>query len=54
VTIQNKVSAETARQLQQNLSDSFTERSGAVTGLLIWEYLRGPWKLAERIAFGKM
>jgi len=54
VTVQNKVSAETARQLQQKLSDSFTARGGAVMGLLIWQYLGGPWKLADRIAFGKM
>jgi hypothetical protein len=50
----DKVSAETARQLQQKLSDRFTERAGAVMGLLIWEYLGGPWKLADRIAFGKI
>ncbi|MBR0968671.1 2'-5' RNA ligase family protein [Bradyrhizobium diazoefficiens] len=52
VTIQNKAPAETARHLHQTLQDGFTERAGAATGLLIWEYLGGPWRLAERIAFG--
>jgi hypothetical protein len=52
VTIQNKVTADAARVLQQQLDQSFTAREGTVTGLLLWEYLGGPWKLAERLAFG--
>jgi 2'-5' RNA ligase len=52
VTIQNKVPAETARQLQQNLLNIFTGRAGEATGLLVWEYLGGPWKLVDRVAFG--
>jgi hypothetical protein len=52
VTIQNKVSAQLARQLQQSLGDGLAERGGAVLGLLIWKYLGGPWELADRIAFG--
>ena len=51
VTIQNKVPAEAARRLQQQLQQSFTARAGTVTGLLVWEYLGGPWKLAERLPF---
>ena len=51
VTIQNKVPAETARRLQQRLEPEFTERAGAATGLLVWKYLGGPWKLADQIAF---
>ena len=54
VTIQNKVSAETGRQLYRILEANFTERAGAATGLLVWEYLGGPWRLSERIAFGKV
>jgi hypothetical protein len=52
VTVQNKVVADAARRLHQELAQGFMERDGAATGLLIWEYLDGPWKLAERFAFG--
>ena len=51
VTVQNKVTAESARQLQYALEQGFAERGGAATGLLVWEYLGGPWKLVDRIAF---
>jgi 2'-5' RNA ligase superfamily len=51
VTIQNKVSAESARKLHRLLQEQFSERVGAATGLLVWEYLGGPWKLQKRIAF---
>ena len=53
VTIQNKVTAETARELRRRLEEEFSERIGAATGLLVWEYLGGPWKLAERLGFGE-
>ena len=52
VTVQNKASAESARELQQTLTDSFSERSGTATGLLVWEYLGGPWKHWLSIPFG--
>ena len=51
VTVQNKATAESARQLQYSLEQGFSKRIGAATGLLVWEYLGGPWKLADRIAF---
>jgi hypothetical protein len=51
VTIQNKESAETARALQRKLLSGFSQRAAAVTGLRVWEYLHGPWRLARRIAF---
>ena len=51
VTVQNKVTAESARQLHHALARGFSERVGAATGLLIWQYLGGPWKMADRIAF---
>jgi hypothetical protein len=53
VTVQNKVTAESARQLQYALEQGFAKRVGAATGLLVWEYLGGPWKLADRLAFAK-
>lgn len=49
VTIQNKVSAETAKALHATLNDAFEPRAGAVAGLLMWQYLGGPWKLARRL-----
>ncbi|MCK1483360.1 hypothetical protein IVB25_11645 [Bradyrhizobium sp. 193] len=51
VTIQNKVSADAARGLHRNLESGFRQRSDSVTGLLIWEYLDGRWKLVERLPF---
>ena len=52
VTVQNKASAESARELQQTLVTGFSERVGTTTGLLVWEYLGGPWKHWLRIPFG--
>jgi len=51
VTIHNKESAETARALHRKLQIGFTQRAATVTGLRVWEYLQGPWRLAQRIAF---
>jgi hypothetical protein len=52
VTIQNKVSAEAALELQRMLEEEFLGHFGTATGLLLWEYLGGPWRLADRIPFG--
>jgi|tagenome__1003787_1003787.scaffolds.fasta_scaffold20975515_5 hypothetical protein len=52
VTVQNKVSVEKARALHRLLQEGFRERAGTATGLLIWQYLGGPWELSERILFG--
>lgn len=51
VTIQNKVAPATARQLHRALDSAFSPRTGAAIGLLVWEYLGGPWKLCERLQF---
>jgi hypothetical protein len=51
VTIQNKVSPDVARQLHQSLADQFTPRIGAVTGLLVWEYLGPAWRFSDRLPF---
>ncbi|QUS39477.1 2'-5' RNA ligase family protein [Tardiphaga alba] len=45
VTVQNKVTAETAQKLYSDLSDEFLPRNGQAYGLLVWEYLGGPWRL---------
>ncbi|BBO02003.1 MULTISPECIES: 2'-5' RNA ligase family protein [Bradyrhizobium] len=49
VTIQNKVAPDAARQLHRALEREFAPRPGSVTGLLIWEYLGGPWKPVRRL-----
>jgi 2'-5' RNA ligase len=51
VTIQNKVPADVARALHRKMESQFSARTGSVPGLLIWEYLNGPWKLMHRLPF---
>jgi hypothetical protein len=52
VTVQNKVAADVARQLHRGLTLDFVQRAGSVTGLMVWEYLGGPWRLSRRIGLG--
>ena len=54
VTVQNKVQADIAKGLLAALDAAFVDRNGCATGLLVWEYLGGPWKLERRISFGPM
>ena len=51
VTVQNKVTADAARRLHRDLESGFVPRSGTVTGLLVWAYLGGPWRLMRRLPF---
>ncbi|QAU49949.1 2'-5' RNA ligase family protein [Bradyrhizobium guangzhouense] len=51
VTIQNKVAADVAKRLRQQLATDFEPRAGAATALLVWEYLNGPWKPVDRLPF---
>lgn len=51
VTIQNKVTATLAKRLHQELENGFVPRHGRVTGLLVWTYLNGPWRLEKRWPF---
>jgi hypothetical protein len=51
VTVQNKVHRDEARNLFRELTDEFAKRSGSATGLLLWEYLGGPWRLERRYPF---
>jgi hypothetical protein len=52
VTIQNKVSAETARELYEELVKEWKPLHGEGQGLLLWLYQGGPWKLIETFPFG--
>lgn len=51
VTIQNKAPAEAARRLFETLKQTLLPHHGEATGLLVWEYLGGPWRLAHRRPF---
>jgi hypothetical protein len=51
VTIQNKVAPQAARSLFQALEAEFSPRDGYASGLLVWEYLGGPGRLAHRLSF---
>lgn len=46
VTVQNKVSSETARALETKLSADFVPWSFTVTRLCLWRYDGGPWEKA--------
>jgi hypothetical protein len=54
VTVQNKVAPSVARQLYEEFGNDFQTRSGRVTGLLIWEYLSGPWSLLQQLPFASL
>lgn len=43
ITIQNKVSAKTARALHRQLDAAFRPRALAIEGLALWHYAGGPW-----------
>jgi 2'-5' RNA ligase len=53
VTVQNKVPADTAKKLFATLDKILVVRGGHVTGLQVFEYLGGPWKLAREFPFEK-
>jgi 2'-5' RNA ligase len=53
ITIQNKVAADEARKLYEELRVDWQMRTGKAVGLQLWHYLGGPWKLAKEFAFGK-
>ena len=52
VTIQNKVTPAAARTLQAALAADFRARSGSIDALEVWDYLGGPWRLAQSLPFG--
>ena len=51
ITIQNKVSPETARATLTELEATFRPRPLAVAGLAAWHYRGGPWSLVRRYLF---
>jgi 2'-5' RNA ligase len=51
ITIQNKVTSETARQLYNQLKRMWRPIDGQGEGLLLWYYRGGPWELVSEFDF---
>jgi len=51
ITVQNKVDAARAKALKAALEQDFQPFEIVGTGLALWEYLGGPWKLVEVFDF---
>lgn len=51
VTVQNKVSAEQARSLYDELSMQWSPLIAEGNGLWLWRYMNGPWELIAEISF---
>ena len=52
VTVQNKVSPETARATLRELEAEFRPFTAQAEGLQLWRYLGGPWRLEQTFRFG--
>ena len=52
VTVQNKVSPETARALREELLATFSPFEVEGVGLSLWRYLGGPWEPVGTYRFG--
>ncbi|BDC48822.1 hypothetical protein F183_A11380 [Bryobacterales bacterium F-183] len=51
ITVQNKVEPEVARRLLAALTAGFGSRRIVFEGLVLWEYLGGPWRHLQDFAF---
>lgn len=51
VTVQNKTEPNEARQIYENLNQSWQSRVGTATALQLWHYRGGPWQLANEFNF---
>ena len=51
ITVQNKASAEAARNLYRHLDDAFRPFEAAGVGLHLWSYLGGPWRVVRAWRF---
>lgn len=52
ITIQNKASREEARETLAKLQSGFARFTLEGTGLCLWDYLNGPWRLRRSYSFG--
>ncbi|RAI00879.1 phosphoesterase HXTX [Acuticoccus sediminis] len=53
VTVQNKVTPETARATRAELERTFTPFTATAEGLQLWHYRGGPWAPLAAVAFGR-
>ncbi len=53
VTVQNKVQPDAARHLFDELSKDWQPFESTGEGLILWQYLGGPWRLIEEFGFVK-
>ncbi|MGF6848209.1 2'-5' RNA ligase [Chitinophaga sp. W3I9] len=51
ITIMNQVTAFKAQQAHEQLAASFRPFEVTATGIQVWQYLKGPWKLAGEYPF---
>ena len=51
VTVQNKVTAEEAKETLQQIQKDFTPFSAYATGVTLWRYLNGPWQVYRSFPF---
>ena len=51
VTVQNKVTAEVAKNTKQQLQETFVPFTAYANGLILWKYLNGPWELYQQFLF---
>lgn len=52
ITIMNQATAWKAQQAHEKLLAEFQPFEIGATGLQLWRYLKGPWKLVETYSFG--
>jgi len=52
ITIQNKVSRESAQELMANLQAGFQPWTVSLEGLDLWQYNGGPWEFSRCFRFG--
>ena len=53
VTVQNKVTGETAKRTLEALSRGFEPWSFTALGVDLWHYVGGPWRAIGRVELGK-
>ena len=51
VTVQNKVAPARARELYEQLAETFSPWAVRAEGLALWRYFGGPWELLETVPF---
>ena len=53
ITVQNKTAPDAAKILFEKLKTDWQNRKGSAIGLQLWNYLGGPWQLANEFMLGE-